>query len=64
MTDPALEKVIEEFESQYAYLYKGTVYDNGGGNFSPVHESFKHWLRTALTQYAAEKVKEERKRGV
>lgn len=54
MTTPPEARVVEEllqdFESRYSYLYQGTVYENGGGNFSPVHESVKHWLRTTLHQ--------------
>lgn len=43
-----MEEILQDFESRYSYLYQGTVYENGGGNFSPVHESVKHWLRTTL----------------
>ena len=48
--DTFVEEVIKDFDSRYSYLYQGTVYDNGGGDFSPVHESMKHWLRTTLQE--------------
>jgi hypothetical protein len=62
MTTPpereVIEEILQDFESRYSYLYQGTVYENGGGNFSPVHESVKHWLRTTLHQ-ELQKVREE-----
>ena len=48
------EEVISDFESRYSYLYQGTVYENGGGNFAPVHESVKNYIRTLLAQKDAE----------
>lgn len=56
-TTPEVEEIVEEFESRYSYLYQGTVYENEH-NFSPVHESVKHWLRTTLEEV----VREERER--
>lgn len=45
-----VDEILQDFESRYSYLYQGTVYENGGSNFSAVHESVKHWLRTTLHQ--------------
>ena len=52
-TTPEVEEIVEEFESRYSYLYQGTVYENEH-NFSPVHESVKHWLRTTLEEVRRE----------
>ncbi len=62
-TTEAVERLVEEFESRYNYLYQGSVYENGGGTFSPVHESLKHWLRTALTTIRNETLEEQQEQN-